>query len=86
MRAMETTPASDVEQRLVVVEAALEEALVERNRLWEQLKQQQADRRELEYLRTELRAVRASRLWRLAGLYQRAKTFVSAGLKALRRL
>ena len=83
---METTPASDVEERLAAAEAALEEALRERNRLWEQLKRQQADRVELEHLRAELRAVRGSPLWQLAGVLQRAKRFVLAGLQALRRL
>jgi hypothetical protein len=63
---METTPASDADARLVAAEAAVEEALRERNQLWEQLKRQQADLRELEYLRAELMAVRSSRLWRLA--------------------
>jgi len=82
---METTPASDVEERLAAAEAALEEALNERNRLWEQLKQQQADQAELDYLRAELRAVRTSRLWQLARLYRRAQELVLAGSKVLRR-
>jgi len=69
---MGTTPASDVEERLAAAEAALEEALRERNRLWEELKGQQADQAELEYLRAELRTFRASFLWRLAkGLRRR---------------
>lgn len=82
---METTPASDVEERLAAAEAALEEALRERNRLWEQLKRRHADRNELEHLRAELSAVRGSPLWRLAGVLERAKRFVLAGLQALRR-
>ena len=65
---MGTTRASDVKERLAAAEAALEEALRERNRLWEQLNRQQADLREIEYLRAELGAVRTSPLWRLAGL------------------
>jgi len=68
---MEMTPASDVDERLAAAEAALEEALSERNRLWEQLKRQQADQAELDYLRAELRAVRTSRLWQLARLLRR---------------
>jgi hypothetical protein len=68
---METTPAGDVEERLATAEAALEEALRDRNRLWEQLNRQQADWRELEYLRGELSAIRGSLLWRLAGVLRR---------------
>jgi hypothetical protein len=83
---MKTTAASEFEERLAVAEAAVEEALRERNRLWEQLNRQRADQRELEHLHAELRAVRASPLWRLAGLYQRARAFVLAGWGSLRRL
>jgi hypothetical protein len=82
---METTPASHAPDRLAAAEAALEEALLERNRLWEQLQSQQADRRELEHLRAELRAVRASRLWRLVSVYERGTRFVLARLESLRR-
>jgi hypothetical protein len=70
---METTPASEVEERLAAAETALEEALRERNRLWEQLNRQLADQRELEHLRAELSAVHASPLWRLAGFYLRRR-------------
>ena len=38
--AMEATPTSEGEERLAAAEAALEETLPERNRLWEQLKRQ----------------------------------------------
>jgi hypothetical protein len=62
---MKTTPAGDIEERRAAAEAALEEALRERNRLWERLNRQQADRRELEYLRAELRRIRALLPWRL---------------------
>lgn len=82
---METTPASAAQDRLAAAEAALEEALVERNRLWEQLQREHADRRELEQLRAELRTVRASRLWRLAGLYERGTRFALVRLETLRR-
>jgi hypothetical protein len=82
---METSsPSTDVEERSAVAEAALEAALAERNRLWDQVNQQVAERRELEHLRAELRAVRASRVWRLAGRYQRAKKLILTGLKRLR--
>ena len=50
---METsTPRPTREERLAAAEAALAEALAERNRLWEQLNEQQADQRELEHLRS----------------------------------
>ena len=82
---METTRAGDVEERLAAAEAALEQALRERNRLWEQLKRQQADQAELGHLRAELEAVRSSRLGGLADVFQRAETVVLAGRKTLRR-
>ncbi len=81
---METTPASDVEERLAAAEAALEEALRERNRLWEELKRQQADQAELEYLRAELElsARRACGGWRASTA---SAGVVLAGSKGLRR-
>ena len=82
---METTPASHVDERLAAAEAALEEALAERNRLWEELQREHADRRELEQLRAELRTVRASRLWRLVRFYERGTRFALARLETLRR-
>ena len=79
-----STPAGDAEERLAAAEAALAETLAERNRLWEQVNRQQADRRELESLRAELSAVRESRVWRVAGRYHGAKQLVSTGLRRLR--
>jgi hypothetical protein len=70
---MEVTPTSEVEERLAAVDAALEATLLERNRLWEQLKRQQADLRELEYLRAEVTAARGSRLLRLGAALRRLR-------------
>ena len=66
------------------LEKALEEALLERNRLWAQLNEQRADQRELEHLRAELDAIRGSTMWKLAGRYQRIKRIVRVGLARLR--
>jgi hypothetical protein len=68
------------------VEKALEEALAERNRLWAQLNEQRADRRELEYLRRELKMIHGSTWWKLAGRYQRMKQLVRTGLDRLRNI
>ena len=67
------------------LEQALEEALVERNRLWAQLNEQRADQRELEYLRAELAMIRGSNMWKLAGRYQRLKQLARVGLERLRQ-
>ena len=82
---MDTSAAeTKLEERLAAAEAVLAETLAERNRLWEQVNEQRADQRELEHLRAELRAVRASRAWRLAVRYQRVKQLVSTGIRRLR--
>ena len=64
---------------------ALEEALAERNRLWEELNRRQADVRELEHLRAELENVNSSRIWTLASRYGRIKRVARVGLERLRR-
>ena len=66
------------------VEKALEEALAERNRLWAELNERQVDQRELEHLRTELKTVHDSTMWKLAVRYQRLKALVRKGLGRLR--
>ena len=71
-------------ERLTAAERALAEALAERNRLWAALNQERVDRRELEHLRHQLDVVRGSRVWRLAGRYQRVKQLVRSGLRRLR--
>jgi hypothetical protein len=66
------------------LEKALEDALEERNRLWAELNERKVDQQELEYLRSELKTVRDSTLWKLLGRYQRLKVLVRKGLKRLR--
>lgn len=65
-------------------EAALEEALAERNRLWAELGRERADQRELEYLRRELKTIHASTWWKVIRVYKRVKALLRAGLERLR--
>ena len=67
------------------VERALEEALAERNRLWAELNERRVDQRELEFLRSELKAIHDSTMWKVAGRYQRLKLLVRKGLARLRQ-
>ena len=67
------------------LEKALEEALAERNRLWAELNERQVDQRELEHLRTELRKVHGSAMWRLTGRLKRLRHVVGKGLHRLRK-
>jgi len=66
-------------------DAALEEALAERNRLWAELNQERADQRELEYLRRELKAIHGSTFWKVVGRYKRLKSLIRTGLGRLRQ-
>jgi hypothetical protein len=75
---------SRAEDRAARAEAALEEALGERNRLWAELNQERADQRELEYLRHELKTIHASTWWKVVGGYKRIKALVRTGLARLR--
>ena len=79
------TPATTPEERLAAAEKALEEALAERNRLWAQLNEQRADEREVEHLRQEVAAIHSSRMWKLAGRYQRVRYVLRVGLQRLRQ-
>jgi hypothetical protein len=72
------------EDRASRAEAALEEALSERNRLWAELNQERADQRELEYLRRELKTIHSSTWWTVVGAYKRIKALVRTGLARLR--
>ena len=64
------------------LEKALEEALAERNRLWAELNERQVDQRELEHLRSELKTVHDSTMWKLTGRYQRLKHAGPQGARA----
>ena len=67
------------------LEKALEEALAERNRLWAELNECQVDQRELERLRSELKMVHDSVMWKLALRYKSMRVLVRKGLERLRR-
>jgi hypothetical protein len=53
------------ERRAARAEAALTEALRERNRLWEELQRRRADERELDHWRRRVTEVEGSAWWRL---------------------
>ena len=53
--------------------SALEEALRERARLWEQLHEQRADERELEHLRAKVAMMEGSLSWRVTKPLRSAK-------------
>jgi hypothetical protein len=55
----------DWEQRALRAEAALEEALAERTRLWQELHERAASERELEYYRSLATKMQGSLSWRL---------------------
>jgi hypothetical protein len=55
-------------------ERALEEALRERARLWEQLHEQRALEREVEYLRAKVERMETSLSWRVTEPLRVAKT------------
>lgn len=70
-------------------EAALEEALAERNRLWDELQRRSADQRELEHWRERALAAESTVAWRATQLLRRALRdpagFARAVLRRLRR-
>ena len=55
----------DAEERARRAEAALEEALAERNRLWEELHTRASQERELNYLRSAYYTLVHSKSWRI---------------------
>jgi hypothetical protein len=56
-------------------ERALEEALRERARLWEQLHEQRAAEREVEHLRAKVAMMESSLSWRITSPLRVAKTY-----------
>lgn len=58
-------PSNDLGKRAERAEAALAEALAERNRLWEELQHRAAQEREVEYLRTLNAQLEGSLSWRI---------------------
>lgn len=72
-----------IERETSDVARALEEALSERARLWEQLHEQRAAEREVEYLKSQIARMEASLSWRITRPLRIVKTY---WLKVKRRL
>jgi hypothetical protein len=72
-------------KRTTDLERALADALAERNRLWAELNAERADRRELEHLRAELASIKGSRMWKVAGRYQRLKALARSARARIRQ-
>jgi hypothetical protein len=72
-RAGEST--NDLEKRALQAEAALEEVIAERNRLWDELHKRTAQERELEHLRSAYHTLVTSRSWRLTAPLRSARWF-----------
>ncbi|MBA2505544.1 MAG: hypothetical protein H0V29_06305 [Thermoleophilaceae bacterium] len=64
---------------------ALEEALKERNELWEKLNEERFDRAELESLRARVAMIEGSASWRLGKPLRDAKALVRDARGALER-
>lgn len=64
---------------------ALEQALKERNELWEQLNEERFDRAELESLRARVAMMESSLSWKLGKPLRDAKAFVRDARGALER-
>jgi hypothetical protein len=76
---------AEPEKKTDDLEKALEEALAERNRLWDELNERQVDQRELEHLRGELELIHGSAAWKLLGRYRQLKVLVRKVLARVRR-
>ncbi len=81
----EQTP-SDLEQRTLAAEAALEEAVAERNRLWEELNRVKAGQRAENYYRFLYEQVVTSASWKLTRPLRTVKWFVREVPKRALRL
>jgi hypothetical protein len=67
---------NDLEQRALAAQAALEESLAERNRLWEELHRVKAEVREEEHFRGLYEQLIHSASWRITAPLRTAKWFV----------
>jgi hypothetical protein len=83
--AQEAKTGTDWEQRALGAEAALEEALAERNRLWAELHERAASDRELEYYRSLTQKMEGSLSWRLTRPLRTLKRLSMAGRAKARR-
>ena len=77
---------AELESRLRRAEAALEETLAERNRLWQEVHRRAAVDEELEYYRTSMRLLHNSFSWRITRPLRTSKWFVRQGPEVYRRL
>jgi hypothetical protein len=69
-------PALDSDERARRAEAALKEALEERNRLWDELQRKNAVEADLEYWRGRAADIERSRWWRLGFPLRYLKRFL----------
>jgi hypothetical protein len=77
-----------LEERLARAEQALEEALAERNRLWEELQLHKSQAEDLAYWRGRAKGIERSRWWRLGKplrLFKRARQDPAEAVDALAR-
>jgi len=81
-----TSRLDDAEARASRAEAALEEVLAERNRLWEELHRQRADEKEAAYYRMLYEQVVFSRSWKITAPLRSTKWFVKQIPELARRL
>jgi hypothetical protein len=77
---------NEIDERIVQAEAALEEVMAERNRLWDELHQRTAREHELEYYKTMTEQMSGSLSWRLTAPLRTFKWFVAHIPEALLRL
>jgi hypothetical protein len=76
---------SDLEQRALTAEAALEEAYTERNRLWEELNRVKAEQREEDHYRFLYESVVTSASWKLTRPLRTAKWLLRELPRRVRR-
>jgi hypothetical protein len=70
----ETKPTTDWERRARDAEAALEESLRERNRLWDELQRLKADRADVQAAKREVYRMETSASWKVTRPLRFAKT------------
>jgi predicted transcriptional regulator len=76
----------DTEEQVRRLEQALEEALAERTRIWEELQRNKADQKELAYLRERTEGMESSLSWRLTTPLRVAMQIVRDPIGMLRPL
>jgi hypothetical protein len=76
----------DWEERARRAEAALEEALTERNRLWEELNRRAAQERELQHYRSITEHMETSASWRITRPLRALKRLTLQGRQAAEKI